>query len=82
MKTISPEEFEKIKKKIKILDRLNKTLLVCLVVASVNLVLLFFGIDLLEWGKSAAAETINKWGPEIESVFYELTEIFKDRSAS
>ncbi len=82
MKTISPEEFEKIKKKIKILDRLNKTLLVCLVVASVNLVLLFFGIDLLEWGRSAAAEAVNKWGPEIESVFYELTEIFKDRSAS
>lgn len=82
MNTISPEEFGRIKKKIKILDRLNKLLAGCLVVACVNLILLFFGINLIDWGKNAALAAAEKWGPLFESTFNELSEILGERAAS
>ena len=64
------------------LDRLNRLLAVCLLVACVNLLLLFFGVNLIEWGKNTALAAAEKWGPAIESTFNELTEILGERASS
>ncbi len=82
MNMLSPEEFGRIKKKIKLLNRLNRFLAVCLVIACVNLVLLFFGVNLIEWGKNTALAAAEKWGPTIESTFNELSKILSERASS